>query len=178
MSDSPPAPESHEGLIRTPRQLVWTIVGGFVLPVLIILLLANYMNSSQRLGAGSDGLTDAAIAERLRPVGQVEFREAGSAGAQHTGEQVVEAQCTVCHGTGVAGAPKIGDSAEWAPRIKAGYDALLESALKGKGAMAPQGGGEYSDLEIGRAVVFMANKAGAKFAEPAAPAAEAASAPQ
>jgi hypothetical protein len=56
---------------------------------------------------------------------------------------------------------------------------LLNSALKGKGAMGAQGGGDYSDLEIGRAVVYMANQAGAKFAEPAAPAAAAgASAPK
>jgi hypothetical protein len=57
-----------------------------------------------------------------------------------------------------------------------GYEALLNSALKGKGAMAAQGGGEYSDFEIGRAVVYLANQGGGKFAEPAAPAA-AASAP-
>ena len=81
-----------------------------------------------------------------------------------------------CHTSGAAGAPKVGDAAAWAPRIKTGYDALLNSALKGKGAMGAQGGGDYSDLEIGRAVVYMANKGGAKFAEPAAPAAPAAAA--
>jgi len=46
---------------------------------------------------------------------------------------------------------------------------LLTHALKGKGAMAAQGGGEQSDLEIGRAVVYMTNKAGAKFPEPKVP---------
>jgi hypothetical protein len=61
--------------------------------------------------------------------------------------------------------------------VKAGYEALLTSALKGKGAMGAQGGGEFSDVEVGRAVVYMANQGGAKFAEPAAPAASAASAP-
>jgi hypothetical protein len=55
--------------------------------------------------------------------------------------------------------------------VKTGYEALLTSALKGKGAMGAQGGGDFSDLEIGRAVVYMANQGGAKFAEPAAPAA-------
>ena len=57
-----------------------------------------------------------------------------------------------------------------------GYDALLNSALKGKGAMAAQGGGEFSDLEIGRAVVYLANQGGAKFAEPKAPEAAASAA--
>jgi hypothetical protein len=48
---------------------------------------------------------------------------------------------------------------------------LLNSALHGKGAMGPQGGGDFSDFEISRAVVYMANKGGAKFDEPKAPAA-------
>jgi hypothetical protein len=76
----------------------------------------------------------------------------------------------------VAGAPKVGDADAWAPRIKTGYAALLNSALKGKNAMGPQGGGDFSEFEIGRAVVYLANKGGAKFDEPKAPAA-AASAP-
>jgi cytochrome c5 len=74
---------------------------------------------------------------------------------------------------GAAGAPKIGDAGAWGARIKTGYQALLNSALKGKGAMAAQGGGEFVDAEIGRAVVYMTNKAGGNFPEPqaAAPAA-------
>ena len=80
--------------------------------------------------------------------------------------------------TGALGAPKFGDAEAWGPRVETGYDALLHSALAGKGAMAPQGGGDFSDLEIGRAVVYMANKGGAKFEEPkAAPAQTAAAAP-
>ena len=63
------------------------------------------------------------------------------------------------------------DAGAWAARVKTGYEALLTSALKGKGAMAAQAGGEYEDIEIGRAVVHMANSVGAKFAEPKAPAA-------
>jgi hypothetical protein len=81
---------------------------------------------------------------------------------------------------GAAGAPKFQDAAAWAARNATGYDALLNSALKGKNAMGPQGGGDFSDVEIGRAVVYMANAGGAKFEEPkapAAPAADAAAAP-
>jgi len=79
-------------------------------------------------------------------------------------------QCAACHTAGVAGAPKLGDRAAWAPRLALGYDALLTSALKGKGAMAAQAGGEYNDLEIGRAVVHMTNAAGANFPVPQKPA--------
>jgi cytochrome c5 len=88
-----------------------------------------------------------------------------------TGEQVFGAVCTACHTAGVAGAPKFGDATAWAPRIKTGFDALLNSALKGKNAMAPQGGGEYDNFEIARAVTYMANAGGAKFPEPVKPAA-------
>jgi cytochrome c5 len=90
-----------------------------------------------------------------------------------TGEQVYAAQCSACHAAGLANAPKFGDEAAWGPRVKAGYEALLASALKGKGAMSAQGGGEFSDHEIGLGVVYMANKGGGKLAEPKAPAAAA-----
>jgi cytochrome c5 len=109
-------------------------------------------------------------------VGRIELRDASDVTTLKTGEQVYQAVCTACHGVGAAGAPKTGDAAAWAPRIKTGYDALLNSALKGKGAMGAQGGGDYSDLEIGRAVVYLANQSGGKLEEPKAPAA-AASAP-
>ena len=84
-----------------------------------------------------------------------------------SGQEVYEAQCAVCHATGVSDAPKFGDAGDWQPRLGAGYEALLKSSLEGKGAMAPQGGGAFTDLEIGRAVVYMANAGGGNFADPA-----------
>ena len=92
-----------------------------------------------------------------------------------TGKQVFEAQCTTCHTAGLLGAPKFGDASAWGPRVGKGYDALLQSALHGKGNMPAQGGGDFTDYEVGRAVVYMANAGGGKLAEPAAPAAPAAS---
>jgi len=176
-SDSDHAPahdDAHEGPIKTPRQLVWTVVAAFVVPVVLIVLLVNYVASGEKPAAGTDALAAEAVARRLQPVGTVELRLGGGAAAVRTGEQVYQAACTACHAAGVAGAPKTGDAAAWAPRIATGYEALLNSALKGKGAMPAQGGGQFSDDEIARAVVYMANQAGAKFAEPKAPAGEAA----
>lgn len=66
--------------------------------------------------------------------------------------------------------PKFADAGAWTARIATGFETLVQSALKGKGAMAPQGGGDFNDTEIA-GVAYMANAAGAKFAEPAAPAA-------
>ncbi|MBU3648888.1 MAG: cytochrome c5 family protein [Limnohabitans sp.] len=106
-----------------------------------------------------------AVASRIQKVGSVQLQSAGG-GELRSGEQVYQAQCGACHSSGALGAPKLGDNAAWGARIGKGYDALLVSALKGKGNMAAQGGGAFSDLEIGRAVVYMANKSGGNLAEP------------
>lgn len=156
----------HEPFIKTPRQLITVVILSFVVPIIIIVLLVSYVTSAKRPAAGSDAFTAEAIESRIRPVAGFALKGADGPKALRTGEQVVTAACAACHVSGAAGAPKIGDIAAWAPRIKTGYEALLNSALKGKGAMGAQGGGEYEDAEIARAVVYMANKGGAKFDEP------------
>jgi cytochrome c5 len=173
--DDEPEP-NHEGPIRTPKQLILAVVFSFVIPIGVIVLLAGYVASSTRPSAGSDALTDEAIARRIAPVATVTVKDASDIAALKAGAEVYAAQCAACHTAGLAGAPKLGDTAGWAPRIATGYDTLLASALKGKGAMGAQGGGDFSDLEIGRAVVHMANAAGAKFEEPKPPAAAASAA--
>jgi cytochrome c5 len=119
--------------------------------------------------SGDKSAEEQAVADRLQPVGTVEVK-AAAGGAARTGEEVFKAVCAACHASGALGAPKFGDAAAWGPRIKTGYEALLNSALKGKNAMPAQGGGDTSDLEVGRALVYMANAGGAKFDEPKAPA--------
>ena len=173
-ADDPSAHDAHEGPIKTPKQLVWAVVLSFLVPIFLIVLRINFVASGDRPAAGTDALGPEAVALRLQPVGRVELQLA-AAGPKValTGEQVYKNACTACHAAGVAGAPKSGDAAAWAPRIQTGYDALLNSALKGKGAMPAQGGGQFSDYEIGRAVVYMANQAGGKLPEPKAPAGDA-----
>ncbi len=166
----------HEGPIKTPKQLILAVLYAFVLPIIVILLLVEYVTTDHRPAAGSTGLTPEAVAQRIQPVGKVQVKDASDLSTLKTGEQVFAAACTACHSAGLVGAPKLGDADAWGPRIKTGYDALLKSALAGKGQMGAQGGGDYADLEIGRAVVYMANKAGGKFDEPKAPAAAAADA--
>jgi cytochrome c5 len=168
--------DSHEGPIKTPKQLIWTVILAFVVPVIIIILLVNFVASGGKPAAGTAALDDEAVARRIAPVATIVLKDASNAGALKSGEEVFKAQCSACHATGAAGAPKLGDAAAWGPRLGAGYEALLNSALKGKNAMGPQGGGDHSDLEIGRAVVYMANQGGAKFAEPKAPEAAASAA--
>lgn len=160
----------HEGPIKTPKQVIVAVLFSFIVPILVIILLVTQVASDKRPAAGSDGLTAEATAQRIQPVARVKINDPSDMSSLKTGEQVFAAQCTACHTSGAAGAPKLGDTAAWAARIAQGFDALLNSALKGKGAMGPQGGGDFKDIEIARAVTFMANKGGAKFAEPAVPA--------
>jgi len=184
MSDSTQE-EAHTGPIKTPQQLLLAVFFSFVVPVFAIIALVSYVVSenkpsgstqaeSHALGGVTTQDLDRGIAERIRKVGTVEIRDANR--PLKSGEEVFKGQCTACHSTGAAGAPKFGDNAAWAPRIQKGFEALVQSALKGKGAMPAQGGGDFDDVEVARGVAYMANAAGAKFAEPAKPA-QAAAAP-
>jgi len=88
---------------------------------------------------------------------------AGGGAALADGKTVFETNCVACHGSGVAGAPKMGDAAAWAPRIKAGQAALYESALKGKKGMPAKGGNPaISDADVKAAVDYMVAQSGGK----------------
>ena len=163
----------HEGPIKTPKQLILAVLYAFVVPIFGIVLLVMFVTAEKRPAAGSDAMSPQAVAERIRPVGVVEVKDASDLASLKSGEQVFAAQCSACHASGALGAPKLGDAGAWAARIKTGLNALIHSALAGKGQMPPQSGGDFSDYEIARAVVFMTNKAGAGFTEPAPPAATA-----
>ena len=168
MSNSHDQHEAHTGPITSPKQLVWASIAAFVVPVFIIIALVFYVTSANKEAPGASD-AERAVAERIQKIGMVEVRDANR--PLKAGEEVFKAQCSACHATGAAGAPKFGDAGAWGPRIKQGFDALVNSALKGKGAMGAQGGGDFTDIEIARAVAYMANNGGGKFEEPKAPAA-------
>jgi len=76
-----------------------------------------------------------------------------------TGEEVYQKTCSMCHDSGVAGAPKLGDKEAWAPRIAAGMESMYHIALNGEGAMPPKGGNSaLSDDEVKAAVDYMVGK--------------------
>ena len=165
MSHSSNSHDSHASALPSLK-LLTTTSGSFLLPLLVAaVLVAAYLGGGDSVPKAS--LTEDAVAARIQKVGSIAFAEANK--EPRTGEQVFQAQCGACHATGAAGSPKFSDASAWGPRIGKGFDALLESALKGKGSMGPQGGGASSDFEVARAVVYMANAGGAKFAEPKAP---------
>lgn len=156
--------EAHTGPIKNPKQLLTAVLYAFIVPIFGIIALVLFVTSSNKTSPGASN-PERAIAERIQKVGQVVIRDANR--PLKTGEEVFNAQCAGCHATGAAGAPKAGDATAWASRISTGFDALVQSALKGKNAMSPQGGGNFNDIEIARAVAYLANTAGAKFEAPA-----------
>lgn len=175
MSDS----NEHELLIKTPKQLIAAVVASFVIPITVIILLAYYVSSSEKPPAGSDAFTAESIAERLKPVGTVEYVDANAPKVLKTATEVYNAACAACHNAGAAGAPKLGDQGQWSARLGKGFDTLWQNAVNGIGTMPAKGGNsDLDDIEVARAVAYMANEAGANFEapEPAAPAAESAEA--
>jgi cytochrome c5 len=75
------------------------------------------------------------------------------------GQAIYQKSCQACHVAGVAGAPKLGDKAAWAPRIATGMDAMLATAIKGKTAMPPKGGCmDCSDDDLKAAIQYMVDQ--------------------
>ena len=92
---------------------------------------------------------------------------AANAPAERSGKQIVDSLCISCHGTGNAGAPRIGDQKAWAPRIAKGLTALSKSAMAGTGQMPAHGGNmKLTDIEVERAVTYMVNQSGGHWTEP------------
>lgn len=171
MSD---AHNEHESAIRTPKQLVAAVAGFFLVTVIGIILLVSFVTTTKLTGAGTESQSAEAIAARVRPVADEGYtlKDVNAPKVLQPAETVFTAICSACHTSGAAGAPKLGDAGAWAPRIAQGYDTLLKHAIEGVRAMPAKGGNpDLDDVEVARAVVYMANKGGAKFKEPEVPAA-------
>ena len=160
--------DQHSSFIKTPQQLVVVILLAFLVPIFGIVLLVTLVLSQP--GADPNALQPEAVAKRLQPVGKVEFgpvmaaagpaakAKSGKAGPAD-GKSVYDKVCVACHQVSVAGSPRLGDKAAWAPRLKSGIDALVQSVLKGKGAMPPRAGNPaLSDAEVKAAVEFMTSQ--------------------
>lgn len=181
MSD--PHASEDSGLIKTPTQLVVVIVLAFVVPIAAIFTIIHFVMGGVHPRA-ADAVYSKAVLDRIKPVGGVPASAiekgpsplvpapatvaaapagdtaAAPATAGASGKAVFDANCQACHATGVAGAPKLGDKAAWAPRLGAGAAALLTSAIKGKNAMPAKGGNlGLSDADVKAAVDYMVTQA-------------------
>ena len=161
----------------TDRNFIKTfsgLVAALVALTIVLFILAQMVVSGSSLKKDKDLVqNDAAIAERIKPVGEVTVSSgsavvdslipsAQAAGADK-GKATYDASCSVCHGAGIAGAPKFGDKTAWAPRIAQGADTLHSHALKGfqgKAGVMPAKGGNtaLADADVKAAVDYMVSK--------------------
>ena len=169
-------PDQHVSPIKNWKQLVVVVALAFIVPIAVIILLSQFV-TDRPVDAGMD---DTAVLNRIKPVGDVVLAAPSGPKGQLTGEQVYGQVCKTCHEAGLAGAPKVGDKTAWAKVIAQGQATAVDHAIKGIRAMPPKGGNpDFENVEVERAVVFMANQAGANWKAPAveAPALVATSAP-
>ena len=163
--------DDHASFIKTPKQLLIVVVAAFAVPITLFALLSQLVTGVNPPGA----VADSQVATRIKPFGELVVADASAPKGNSSGEQVFQSVCKTCHEAGIAGAPKIGDAAAWSVAIKKGYATLVAHAIngfqEGSKVMPPKGGNpDLADIEIERAVVYMANKSGARFKEPASPA--------
>jgi cytochrome c5 len=182
-----PTPHDREprtSFIKTPRQLVTIVVLAFVVPVVLIILVARVVVSMRAPDPAV--LAPETVAKRIKPVADVAIQAGGGAPAANApapaaivpapsppsapvasaagraadGKAVYDRACVACHQAGVAGAPKLGDKAGWAPRIAQGMDTLYMNSLKGKGTMPPKGGQTaLPDADVKAAVDYLVGAA-------------------
>jgi cytochrome c5 len=158
-------------------------VGGLVAMTFVLFVLANMVASlvpkDDIMRTRGQATPEQSLAERIKPVGQLMLASSAgdssaaarvieavipTANAAESGKQVYDSTCHVCHGTGVAGAPKFGDHALWKDRIAQGKDTLYTHAINGYqgkvGFMPPKGGNaSLSDADIKAAVDYMVSAA-------------------
>ena len=160
--------DQHSSFIKTPQQLILVVLLAFVVPIVLIIMLVTLATSGP---SGDPNVLDPdAVAARIQPVGkwdpgaapaQVAQAPAGQkpAAGPVDGKAVYSQTCVACHQASVAGSPPLGDKAAWGPRIKQGMDVLVQSVLKGKGAMPPKGGNAaLTDAQVRAAVEFMVSQ--------------------
>lgn len=131
------------------------------LAVAVVLIVVVWPLSMLGKGSTSGNSDEAEL--RIQPVARVEMQKADavkSDGKPRSGEAIYGTICKACHEAGVAGAPKTGDKAAWAPRLATGMPALLKSATNGKGGMPARGGApDLTDDELKAAVTYLTGKA-------------------
>ena len=155
------------------------VIGALAVIALGIFILAsNISERTQGVYTRESGEYQAAVAARIRPVGEVYLpgEEASAAAPTATtvaepepvaaalsGPQVYNSACLACHGAGIGGAPVLGNADAWAPRIAQGIDVLKGHAINGfqgsAGFMPAKGGRtDLSDEEIANAVEYMVSE--------------------
>lgn len=156
---------------------------GALMALTVVLFVVAIIVGGKPVKAGENTADAKAVAERIKPVGELTvgpvaaerlttasnsvmdaiIPSANAAGAEDKGKKLYDTSCMACHAAGVAGAPKLGDKANWAPRIAQGNDTLYTHAIKGyqgkAGMMPPKGGNMAAkDEDVKAAVDYMVSQ--------------------
>ena len=134
------------------------VIAALVVFMIIIIIAAIWLTGGST-NVHDDPMVQEAIEERIAPVGQVNtgaVAPAAAAAGPVDGKAIYQQACFACHGTGAAGAPKLGDSGAWSARIGQGIDTLNDHALNGFKGMPPRGGrADLDDDSVKAAVKYM-----------------------
>ena len=155
--------------------LILMIAGGAVLALAVFALLSNLGSTVAKNSVDAQAKAEyqqKAMHAVLQPVGTVASVDKSLAPVERSGEQVYAAVCGACHATGLLDSPKTGSEADWTPRAAVGLDALVTSAINGKGSMPARGGNpSITDKEIRSAILFMTEGTNINWDAPAGDAA-------
>ncbi len=144
----------------------WSLKLVIVVGVLatIILIYLAVLGNTPVAYTGAVNSANATLEDRIRPVVTLDdiikadetvIQAETTEVAAKTPADLYQGACMACHTTGVANAPKLGDNAAWSTRAGLGVEGLLQSAIKGKGAMPPKGTSSYSDEELRSVIEYM-----------------------
>jgi len=160
--------DGHGNLIKTPKQLIVAATIALVTPVALALMGAYLVTGSKRIDRNE---APASVEQRIRPIGELVKADGGApppaaapavvaaVAKARIGEEIHQLACAACHGAGVAGAPKTGDKAAWAPRIAQGVNVLYKHSIEGFKTMPARGGNSsLTDDEVKAAVDYQVAK--------------------
>ncbi|HEX5674141.1 MAG TPA: c-type cytochrome, partial [Azonexus sp.] len=155
--------DSHAKMTQTtPQEFIISVVAGLLAPLLAIFLIVQLVlgiQAGHKPDVSSEAAQKATLA-RIKPVAQLAALDANAPRVEKSGQEVYDAVCTSCHAAGALGAPKFENKGDWGSRIGQGFDTLVKNAIEGIRQMPPRGGdGDLSDIEMARAVAYMANAA-------------------
>lgn len=153
----------------TPQEVIISLLAGLFAPLLAIFLVVQLVlgiQDAHQPDTSSEAAQKATL-ERIKPFATLAALDANAPRVEKSGQEVYDAVCTSCHAAGALGAPKFDNKGDWGPRIGKGYDTLVKHAIEGFNQMPARGGdGDLSDVEMARAVAYLANSGGASFKAP------------
>ena len=147
---------SKQSELRSVLETVFVVIGTLVGAIIIITFATTKSDSED---TSVNVVENKPVEENVQPVAEVKIAESSTPTDNNSqenslisGEKISQVNCILCHGSGVMGAPKIGDAAQWEARIAQGKDKLIEHAIKGINMMPAKGGNAaLSDEEVAAA---------------------------